>query len=289
MHVLYTMTLIYLFSFGEGKIEDISISEPQSISIDMTGNLYLADTNNNRIIKFDAESEPVKVVGGFGWEKEEFDYPLDVNAKSGLDIFVADYNNSRIERYDKDLNYISSYYSNESLAENLQFDYPSGVAISIHGEIVLIDTENERLLKINSFGQPEISFGDYSEGMGRLDNPAQVEIGAKDRIYVSDQNGAVVVVYDYFGNYLTNIGEGLLKRPYGIAIDASNCIWVADRDEKAVFAFGSNGDLLLRHCAAETESHDIIDPKDIAIFRNRAYVLDGNRIHVYEIIQNHLE
>ncbi|MEE4312530.1 MAG: NHL repeat-containing protein [candidate division KSB1 bacterium] len=283
------MTLIYLFTLGEAKIEDVSIAEPQAISIDMTGNLYLADTNNNRIIKFDEQNEPVKVVGGFGWGKEEFDYPLDINAKSGLDIFIADYNNSRIERYDKDLNYISSYYSDESLDEDLQFDYPSGVAISIHGEIVLVDAENERLLKINSFGQPEISFGDYSEGVGRLDNPAQVEIGVNDRIYVSDQNGAVVVVYDYFGNYLTNIGEGLLSRPYGIAVDGYNRIWVADRDEKAVFAFSSSGDLLLRHPAAEAESQEIIDPKDIAIYRNRAYVLDGNRIHVFEIIQNHLE
>ena len=140
MNTYIAMSLLFLFSFGSYKIENIPISNPQSISVDPKGNIYLADTGNNRIIKYSQEGHFIKSIGGFGWDKEQFDTPMDICAKSVLDVFIADYNNHRIERYDKDLNYISSFYSDESQNENLQFGFPVGVSVSIHGELILIDS-----------------------------------------------------------------------------------------------------------------------------------------------------
>lgn len=289
MNMLYTISLIYLFSFGYDKIENISISESKALSIDLNGNIYLADTNNNRIVKFDHEGEFIKTIGGFGWEKEEFDSPIDICAKSSLDILVADHNNHRIERYDKDMNYISSYYSDESLDASLQFAYPAGVAISIHGEIILIDSENKRLLKINSFGQPEMSFGAFSEGKGKLNDPLQIDIGANDRIFVSDESSAAVLVFDYFGNYLTHIGEGLLSRPRGIFIDEQDRLWIADKEQKSIFVFSTSGELILQFSGNQNSVVTIDDPVDIVTYKNRVYVLNDNKIQVFELINNSTE
>ena len=35
-------------------------------------------------------------LGGFGWETEQFDRPRDISARTGLEVFVADFNNERI-------------------------------------------------------------------------------------------------------------------------------------------------------------------------------------------------
>ena len=284
MNTYIAMSLLFLFSFGSYKIESIPISNPQSISVDPKGNIYLADTGNNRIIKYSQEGHFIKSIGGFGWDKEQFDTPMDICAKSVLDVFIADYNNHRIERYDKDLNYISSFYSDESQNENLQFGFPVGVSVSIHGELILIDSENYRLLKINSFGEPELSFGDFAEGRGKVDEPIQIELGRSDKIYVSDKTSNRIVVFDYFGNYLTEIGNGILNDPHGIYFDNSNRLWISDMENKEIYAFAETGELLLRWGQGDPAIDAFNNPKDIISFANRVYVLDNNLIHVFKIL-----
>ena len=283
MNTIISISLIFLFSFGSEKIENISISGPLSLSIDPKGNIYAADTGNNRILKFSKDGQFVKAIGGFGWEMEQFDTPVDICAKSGLDIFIADYNNQRIERYDKDLNYISSLYPDEMKSEDLQFGYPLGVSISIHGELIIIDSENNRLLKINSFGEPEMSFGDFAEGQGKLDNPSQIEIGKNDRIYVTDKAGGRIVVFDYFGNYLAEIGNGILKEPYGVFFDDNKRLWIADSGNEKIFAFNSEGELLLQWKTISPKDGDFKSPIDVVTLENRVYVLDDNLIYVFEV------
>lgn len=283
MNIFYSLTLIFLFSFGSEKIENIPFSGPQALSIDPKENIYVADTGNNRIIKFNKNGQFIRAVGGFGWEKEQFDTPGDVCARSGLDIFITDYNNHRIERYDKDLNYISSMYSDESKSEDLQFGYPRGISISIHGELTIIDSENKRLLKINSFGEPEVSFGNFAEGKGKLDNPSQIEIGSDDKIYVSDKATSRIVVYDYFGNYFTEIGTGILKDPNGIFFDNNDRLWIADSGNREIFAFNNQGELLLRWKSIIPEIGEFRNPIDIVSSNDKVYVLDDVLIFVFKI------
>ena len=209
--------------------------------------------------------------------------PVDICAKSALDIFIADYNNQRIERYDKDLNYISSLYSDESQSEDLQFGYPRGIAISIHGELIIVDSENNRLLKINSFGIPDMSFGDFSEGQGKLDAPLQIEISSDDKIYVSDKATDRIVVFDYFGNYLMEIGSRILKDPCGIFIDNYNRLWVVNSGNREILVFTNQGELLLRWETVSSEIGKFKNPIDVGFSNDKIYVLDDNLIYVFEI------
>lgn len=284
MNPVFPLTLIFLFSFGAEKIDKAMLSQPQAISVDVNGNLYIADTGNHRILKFDSETNFIKSIGGFGWNSQQFDAPVDICARSILDIFIADYNNQRIERYDKDLNYISSMYSGESYPENLQFGYPRSVFISIHGELMIIDSENNRLLKINSFGEPIVSFGDFSAGKGKLDEPVQVEISRNDVIYVSDKARGRIVVFDYFGNYLFEIGSGILQQPVGVCYDQRDQLWITDCGQNEILAFNQQGALLLRWSTIDTPENKFKNPIDIVTFMEKVFVLDEKQIHVFRII-----
>lgn len=285
MNIIGAITLVFLFSFGSDKIENLPLSEPNAITSDVQGNIFIADTGNNRILKFNSDGKLLNSIGGFGWENQQFDRPVDVCAKSVLDIFVADYNNQRIERYDKDLNYISTLTSDESQSEDLQFGYPRSISISIHGELTLIDSENSRILKINSFGEPELSFGNFADGRGKLDEPIQIDIGRNERIYVSDKAGKRIVVYDYFGNFLTEIGTGVLKEPTGIFFDLNNRLWIADVGCKEVFAFSSDGALLFRTNKIDSQRSKLSRPVDVAVAGTKLFLIDRNIVTVSEIRQ----
>lgn len=274
---------LHLFTIPEGDTSQIQIKGAKSLSVDLSGFIYLADTGNNRIFKFSSDGELVKSIGGFGWEKEQFYTPVDIFASSGLDVFIADYDNQRVQRYDKDLNYISSQYSDENWEERFRFGYPKSVALSRHGDLFILDGENNRLLKLDSFGEPELSFGDYSEGKGMLLDPVQLAISPADGIFVTDRQANKIFVFDYFGNYLSEFGAGFLNTPTGIFYSNSGLIFVADTGNKRIVIFTKDGELVFNWVLISKKSGNFINPVDMVSYGQRVYVLDENRVQVFEL------
>lgn len=276
----------FLFSFPEKPIGNLPLSEPQAIAADPEGNIFVVDTGNNRVLEFDKKGKFIYSVGGFGFGQQQFDRPVDITAKNGLDVFIADYNNERIERYDKNLNHISSFYSDEALQRSLKFGFPSSVDISKHGELFISDTENDRILKINSFGDPELSFGDFNWGAGQLEQPAKLELTLWDLVYVSDQGTDQIVVFDYYGNFMFRFGKDILKNPNGLIWQNRNRLFVADSGNNRVAVFNKDHQLVYSWGEKGEKIGAFKQPADMTVINNSVYVLDsGNgRVQVFEIV-----
>lgn len=273
----------YLYSFTANNTAKLKLKNAGSLSVDPVGAIYVADTDNNRILKFKIDGSLIKSIGGFGWEKEQFYSPLDVCASSALNIFIADYNNNRIKRYDKDLNYISSLSADENWQSEFHFAFPKSVNVSIHGELFVLDGENIRVLKLNSFGEPELTFGDYQEGKGRLVDPVQLEVSPNDKIFVSDRQANKIFVFDYFGNYLLTIGSGILKEPTGIFYSRANLLFVADTGNKRIVLFSADGKLTFSWGLISKEMGTFSRPLDVITYEKKVYVLDNDNIFVFEL------
>ncbi len=101
-----SITTLYSQQFGYdysiGKFKDAS-----SFSVSPSGFIYITDSGSDEIYKIDTLGKVVKNFGGYGWDNELFDNPVDVFA-TDLSVYVCDKNNHRIQRFDKDLNFISS-------------------------------------------------------------------------------------------------------------------------------------------------------------------------------------
>ncbi len=276
----------FLFAFPEpAPINNLPLAQPQALAIDQEGQVFVVDSGNHRVLKFDHAGNFLAAVGGFGWGREQFDRPLDITAKTGLDVFIADYNNERIERYDTKLNYISSFYSNAAVSTALQFGFPDGVDISRHGELFICDQEHDRILKLNIRGEPDVSFGDFNSGEGQLQLPAKIEISPADLVYVSDQPANEIVVFDYYGNYLSRFGKEVLNQPNGLTWSADGKLYVANPGNHRVVMFNKEHQLIFSWGERGEKAGAFNLPVDVAIFKNQIYVLDsGNRrIQVFEL------
>ncbi|MFO7891356.1 MAG: NHL repeat-containing protein [bacterium] len=282
------ITCTYQTSWGEEGEGELQFKEPNAISASPDGNIYIADTGNQRIQKLNPLGEFVQEAGGFGWGGEEFDKPVSLCTRNGLDVYVADYNNHRIKRYDKDLNYLASIYTSEDVSSELKFSYPLDVTISDQGELFCLDGDNIRILKLNLNAEPQLSFGDYDAGIGRLYEPLKMCILQSSFIYVSDRGKQAIMVFDIYGNYLFQIGVGKLQAPSGVSLIDLQYLLVTDYDQKLVFIFTTRGRLITQIDRRNYTGNSFQKPMDVCFHNNRIFVLDKSacRIDVFNISFN---
>src|SRR3989304_4838241 len=201
----------FTFDFSFGKFQKAS-----SFYLNSAGFLFITDSGNDKLYKYDTLGTYVIETGGYGWKEAAFDNPIDVFA-TPLNIYVADKNNHRIERFDKDLNFISQLSTRESENRDEQFGYPLGCATSTQGDLFILDSENKRVLKFDLFGNFIQNFGGIDAGSFSLNNPAHLAVSASDKIFVIDRSN--IIVFDNYGNGLTKIETGLNLK--GMKINSS--------------------------------------------------------------------
>ena len=105
-----------------------------ALEISQFGDIYLLEANNHEVNRINSAGIVLNRNGGFGWEEGQFDTPIDIAIGSGLDITIADYNNHRIVRFDRYLNYITIFPNPDS---DLEILYPYSVTVSKLGDIYI--------------------------------------------------------------------------------------------------------------------------------------------------------
>ena len=118
---------------------------PNGISLDIDGNIYVADTENNRIQKLPSLQDGL----GSLWENPirdgiSFDSPVSVNVNIHGELYVTDTENHRILKFDTNGKNVTKFGSPGS-GEN-QFREPSGIATGKDGSIYIVDTLNHRIM-----------------------------------------------------------------------------------------------------------------------------------------------
>jgi NHL repeat len=256
----------YHFNNSFGKFKDAS-----SFYISPSGFLYLTDSGNDEIYKMDTLGNILKYNGGHGWSEGTFDNPVDIFATS-LNVYVCDKNNNRVQRFDKDLNFISQLSTRESSNKNEQFGYPASVATSNLGDLFILDTENKRILKFDLFGNFIMNFGGFDAGAYALSNPKKFSIDKNNFLFVLD--GKKIIVFDQYGN-----GISIFISNYDL--EGINIIFnkLTANNEHDILAANLSKQLTLNEIAFTPEENTEIVSS--LIFNDKLYILTPIKILIY--------
>jgi len=262
----------FRFNSSFGKFRNAS-----SFYINSAGFIYVSDIGSDEIYKLDTLGNMEKEIGGYGWDEEAFDDPVDVFA-TPLNVYVSDKNNHRIQRFDKDLNFISQLSARENAPLNEQFGYPLGCVTSSQGDLFILDSENKRIIKFDLFGNFIQNFGGYEAGEYMLNSPERLAISGNNNIYVLD--GDDIKIFDQFGNGAAVFpAETKLNN---IKIIFSNL--TVNNEDGIFFADLKNPSLKLNKLILKDYPEDYKEKPEIIcslIFNDKLYILTSKEILVY--------
>lgn len=179
-------------------------------SVDPAGNVYVVDRDADMVHKLDRNVFIENSIGGYGWGNHEFDRPTDVWAENGIDIFVADYGNHRVQRYDRRLSYVATLETRNTGFEIEQFGYPVGVAMNRQGDLYVVDEENLRIVSFGGVDRHRKTFGGMEAGRFRISSPRKIELYGDDLIAVRD--GTRLLFFDQFGSPYREVSSRILSR-----------------------------------------------------------------------------
>jgi sugar lactone lactonase YvrE len=190
---------------------DGQLSDPRGIAVDAQGNLYVADTGNQRIEVFDAQGVPKFAVGSLGSGAGQFNEPRGLAVDAQGNIYVADTWNARVVKLDSTGKFLKSWGTGNDIgngrsammtdgseagnnAAPLGFYGPRGVAVDAQGTIYVADTGNKRVVATDSEGTYLYQWGHAGNEPGAFNEPIGIAVDAQGDLYVADTwNGRVQV------------------------------------------------------------------------------------------------
>jgi uncharacterized protein YjiK len=273
---------------------------PEGVWVDAT-DIYVADSNNDRVQIFDRTTRAyVATLGtGGGAGDYEFAYPTDVAVDSADRIYVADKDNKRVQQFNSSHTYLRTYGTTgvSYVTDGYHYYTPPGVAVAGDGSIYIVEEKGHRLVKLNANGAPQWTVGEA--GQGGYDNshfhgPQDVAVDASGRVYVVESwDNYRVQIFNSNGSYYATLGTGAgsgnyqFESPGGVAIDKSGNIYVADTNNHRVQIYNA-GRTYVAHLGetgvAGLDDTHFDGPQDVAVDSNGTiYVADeGNhRIQVF--------
>jgi hypothetical protein len=227
------------YSGDGGPATSAELNSPAGVAMDAAGNLFIADSGNDRIRRVGTNGIITTVAGGalniygeaYGYSGDggpatnaQMNAPLGVAVDGTGNLFIADYNNNRIREVKTNGSIItvaggalnsyggtSGYSGDGGAATNAELNSPSGVAVDGTGNVFIVDYGNSRIRKVGTNGVITTVAGNGTGGGG---------------------GGSIGD-----GGAATNASLS----PYGVAVDGTGNLFIVDAEYGRIQEVGTNG------------------------------------------------
>ena len=244
------------FSGDDGPATSAQLNYPYGVAVDASGNVYIADTFNDRIRK--VSGGVITTVAGNGTEgfgggdngpatSAQLYYPSGVAVDAAGNLYIADTESSRIRKVANGV--ITTVAGGSAASPGDYLSFPEGVAVDSAGNLYIADTENNRIRKVSNgvittvAGNGTYGFsGDNGPATNaQLNYPSGVALDSAGNLYIADaandrirkvSNGAIVTVAGNGGYGFSGDGgpatSAAFEDPHGVAVDSAGRVYVAD-------------------------------------------------------------
>jgi hypothetical protein len=232
-------------------------------AFDSSGNMWVGDSSNHRVQKFDSSGNYLTQIGTTGVSGQgnyEFYNSGTVAIDSNDNLYVGDNSNQRVQKYDSSGTYLSTIgTTGVSGTGNYLFMGITSVTVDSSDNLYVVDGSNQRVAKYNSSGTFLLNYGvagtatsaNYINGGGSLlYYPQDVAVQSNGDVLIANQGTHVIKKYNSNGSYLGTIGSGVgtgynqFYHPTGISVDSNDNFYVADMSNNRIQKYNSGGGFL---------------------------------------------
>jgi len=254
--------------------------KPKTVTADSAGNVYFSSAN--AVFKIDAAGTLTRVAGSPGGGSPLGDggpaTSAYLNGPGGLaldsagNLYIAEGNANRIRKVTPGGTIstvagsgVAGYSGDGAAATSAKLNGPAAVAVDSAGALYIADAGNNVIRKVTAAGTISTVAGSGANGFGgnggpatsaQFNTPTGVALDAAGNLYIADSQNAVVwkvsggtISIVAGGGKATTFGgpaTGIeLDYPYGISVDSSGNLYIADPDWSAVFKVTPGGTITL--------------------------------------------
>jgi sugar lactone lactonase YvrE len=218
------------------------------------GDLVVSDIGNNQVEEFNISTTPATLVwrvGSYGAGMNQFNNPRDVAVDHAGDVFVADAQNSRIDKLNPDGSWAMSF-SKGSNGTNI--DVPLGVSVAfstaMNEDLVYVADTGHKMIRV--FDTNGVALATYpSNGACTIGGLRDVDADAAGNIYVANYTNNDVLKFSAGGTCITKwgttgTGKGQFRALYGVTlandpVTGAQEVYVADAENNRVQEFTTTG------------------------------------------------
>ncbi|MBV9770628.1 MAG: hypothetical protein JOZ32_13720 [Bryobacterales bacterium] len=302
---------------GEAATQ-VVLSQPGAVATDSAGNLYIADTGNNRVCK--VSGGVITTVAGVNAQGQgTLNQPFGVAVDGAGNVYIADTDNNVVRKVSggnmtifAGTAGVPGYIGDGGQATSAELSTPFGLAVDTSGNVYIADTENHVVRKVSTDGIITTfagGGGEFYSGDGGpatsagLANVTGVAIDSGGNLYIAAPQSFRIrkVTPDGTINTVAGNGQDLdsgdggpatsagLASPQSVAVDSSGNLYIADTETSFIREVLANGTILtaaggatpvLTGSGGNSSIAGISLPMSVAVSANGVYVADTHNDRV---------
>jgi sugar lactone lactonase YvrE len=217
-------------------------NQPIGITRDAAGNIYIADTNNARVMRWAPGASSGTVVAGgngTGSAANQLNFPWAVAVDVSRNVYVSDLNNNRVMKWAPGATTGVVVAGGSGGSSPLQLNVPRGITLDGSGNLYVADMNNNRIQKFipgSLLGITVAGGNGQGSGLNQLSLPMDMDLDTAGNLYVADYANARIMKFTIgvqagvvaAGGNGNSSGANQLSNPSSVRVNKAGDIFIAD-------------------------------------------------------------
>jgi len=220
-------------------VNSLSLTGPAAAVVDGSGNIYIADSGNSRVLKIPAgNGTPVAIDPTVN--ATSLYGPRGLAVDSSGNLFIADTNNGRVIEVPVGG---GAAIAIAPVVDDTALSLPYGLAVDGSGNLFIADYANNRVLEVPPGAAAATSISPVVNGVG-LSGPVGVALDGAGDLFISDLLNNRVVEVPAVGAptaIAPKVDGVIMQDPLGIAVDAAGDLYIAELSNNIVVELPTGG------------------------------------------------